>query len=98
MSVKSDTGSTTGALSSIEERSFDHVPEDERHGQPRQVFYMWFGISATIFSLVTGFVGITLGLSFWWTLLSIVIGNVLVPGATTVEHLKQLVADARKQG
>jgi nucleobase:cation symporter-1, NCS1 family len=77
VSVKSDTGSTTGALSSIEERSFDHVPEDERHGQPRQVFYMWFGISATIFSLVTGFVGITLGLSFWWTLLSIVIGNVL---------------------
>jgi protein-disulfide isomerase len=27
-----------------------------------------------------------------------IIGNVLVPGATTVEHLKQLVADARKQG
>jgi protein-disulfide isomerase len=27
-----------------------------------------------------------------------VIGNVLVPGATTVEHLKQLVADARKPG
>jgi NCS1 family nucleobase:cation symporter-1 len=77
VSVKSDTGSTAGALSSIEERSFDHVPEDERHGQPRQVFYMWFGISATIFSLVTGFVGITLGLSFWWTLLSIIIGNVL---------------------
>jgi protein-disulfide isomerase len=25
-----------------------------------------------------------------------VVGNVLVPGATTVEHLKQLVADARK--
>ncbi|HEX3488444.1 MAG TPA: cytosine permease [Streptosporangiaceae bacterium] len=77
MSVQPDTGSTSGALSSIEERSFDHVPESERHGQPRQVFYMWFGISATIFSLVTGFVGITLGLSFWWTLLSIVIGNVL---------------------
>jgi protein-disulfide isomerase len=27
-----------------------------------------------------------------------VIGNVLVPGATTVENLKKLVADARKQG
>jgi protein-disulfide isomerase len=26
-----------------------------------------------------------------------VIGNVLVPGATTVDHLKQLVADTRKQ-
>jgi nucleobase:cation symporter-1, NCS1 family len=77
VSVLPDTGSTAGALSAIEERSFDHVPEDERHGEPRQVFYMWFGISATIFSLVTGFVGITLGLSFWWTLLSIIIGNVL---------------------
>jgi NCS1 family nucleobase:cation symporter-1 len=68
---------TAKRLESIEVRSFDYVPPDERHGQPRQVFYMWFGISATIFSLVTGFVGITLGLSFWWTLLSIVIGNVL---------------------
>jgi nucleobase:cation symporter-1, NCS1 family len=64
-------------LDAIETRSFDYVPEDERHGEPRQVFYMWFGISATIFSLVTGFVGITLGLSFWWTLLSVVLGNVL---------------------
>jgi nucleobase:cation symporter-1, NCS1 family len=64
-------------LDSIEVRSFDYVPPDERHGQPQQVFYMWFGISATIFSLVTGFVGITLGLSFWWTLLSVVLGNVL---------------------
>ncbi len=74
MTVQSDTGSR---LDSIEIHSFDHVPDDERHGEPRQVFYMWFGISATIFSLVTGFVGITLGLSFWWTLLSIVLGNVL---------------------
>lgn len=64
-------------LDSIEVRSFDYVPPDERHGEPRQVFYMWFGISATVFSLVTGFVGITLGLSFWWTLLSVVLGNVL---------------------
>jgi NCS1 family nucleobase:cation symporter-1 len=67
----------TNRLDSIEVRSFDYVPPGERHGQPRQVFYMWFGISATIFSLVTGFVGITLGLSFWWTALSIVLGNVL---------------------
>ena len=74
MSAQPDVASP---LDSIETRSFDYVPEDERHGQPRQVFYMWFGISATIFSLVTGFVGITLGLSFWWTLLSIIVGNVL---------------------
>lgn len=64
-------------LEGIEVRSFDYVPEDERHGQPSQLFYMWFGISATIFSLVTGFVGVSLGLSFWWAMLAIVIGNLL---------------------
>lgn len=74
MSAQHDTASR---LDAIETRSFDYVPEDERHGEPRQVFYMWFGISATIFSLVTGFVGITLGLSFWWTLLAVILGNVL---------------------
>jgi nucleobase:cation symporter-1, NCS1 family len=74
MSAQQDTANR---LDAIETRSFDYVPEDERHGEPRQVFYMWFGISATIFSLVTGFVGITLGLSFWWTLLSVILGNVL---------------------
>lgn len=63
------------SVESIEEHSFDHVPDAERHGQPRQVFYMWFGINSTVFSLVTGFIGITHGLSFWWTLAAIVIGN-----------------------
>jgi nucleobase:cation symporter-1, NCS1 family len=74
MSARQETASR---LDAIEERSFDYVPQDERHGEPKQVFYMWFGISATIFSLVTGFVGITLGLSFWWTLLAVILGNVL---------------------
>jgi nucleobase:cation symporter-1, NCS1 family len=62
---------------SIETRSFDFVPLDERHGQPDQMFYMWFGINANIIPLVAGFIGISLGLSFWWTLLAILIGNAL---------------------
>jgi NCS1 family nucleobase:cation symporter-1 len=41
------------------------------------MFYMWFGINAGILNLVTGFIGISLGLGFWWTLLAILIGNVL---------------------
>jgi nucleobase:cation symporter-1, NCS1 family len=52
------------------------VPLDERHGQPNQMFYMWFGINANIGALVVGFIGISLGLSFWWTFLAILIGNV----------------------
>lgn len=75
MGAEAAAGSS--AIDSIEVRSFDYVPESERHGQPKQVFYMWFGISATVFSLVTGYVGITLGLSFWWTVVAVLLGNVL---------------------
>ena len=71
MSTQSESARGFGA---IESRSFDFVPEDERHGAPRQVFYMWFGINAQVFGLVTGFIGIALGLAFWWALLAIVIG------------------------
>ncbi len=69
------TGSeSAGGISGIESRSFDFVPEEERHGAPRQVFYMWFGINAQVFGLVTGFIGIAMGLNFWYSLLAIVIG------------------------
>lgn len=76
MSVSTETGAGR-PRGSIETRSFDYVPLDERHGQPNQMFYMWFGINANIAPLVTGFIGISLGLSFWWTLLAILAGNVL---------------------
>jgi nucleobase:cation symporter-1, NCS1 family len=72
VSVTTETG-----RGSIETRSFDYVPLDERYGQPKQMFYMWFGINANITPLVAGFIGISLGLDFWWTLLAILIGNVL---------------------
>jgi nucleobase:cation symporter-1, NCS1 family len=41
------------------------------------MFYMWFGINMNVVLLVTGFIGIGLGLSFWGTLLAIVFGNIL---------------------
>lgn len=76
MSVTTETGAGR-PRGSIETRSFDYVPLDERYGRPNQMLYMWFGINANITPLVTGFIGISLGLSFWWTLLAILIGNVL---------------------
>lgn len=61
----------------IEVHSFDYVPESERHGKTSQCFYMFFGINASMFTVVTGFVGITLGLSLWWTLVAVLVGNLL---------------------
>lgn len=64
-------------LTGIEVRSFDYVPLEERHGHVRQLFFLWFGENAQIFAVVTGALGITMGLNVWWTLLAILIGNLL---------------------
>jgi nucleobase:cation symporter-1, NCS1 family len=61
----------------IEEHSFDYVPVSERHGEPRSLFFVWFGASAHVLTVVTGAVAIGLGLNFWWALVAIVAGNLL---------------------
>ena len=66
-----------GQSSVIEAHSFDFVPLDERHGRPRNLFFLWFGENAQIFAVVTGVIGIVLGLSLWWTVVAILIGNLL---------------------
>jgi nucleobase:cation symporter-1, NCS1 family len=66
---------TGSATSVIESHSYEHVPLSERHGKPRSLFFIWFGASAHVLTVVTGAIGIAAGLGFWWTLLAIVIGN-----------------------
>lgn len=66
---------TGSATSVIEGHSYDYVPVSERHGKPRSQFFIWFGASAHVLTVVTGAIGIAAGLGFWWTLLAIVIGN-----------------------
>jgi NCS1 family nucleobase:cation symporter-1 len=61
----------------IEEHSFDYVPVSERHGEPRSLFFVWFGASAHVLTVVTGAIAITLGLNFWWALVAIVVGNLV---------------------
>jgi nucleobase:cation symporter-1, NCS1 family len=61
----------------IEEHSYDYVPVNERHGEPRSLFFVWFGASAHVLTVVTGAIAISLGLSFWWALIAILAGNLL---------------------
>lgn len=65
----------TETARSVEGRSYEYVPESERHGKPSSQFFIWFGASAHVLTVVTGVIGIAAGLGFWWTLLAIVIGN-----------------------
>jgi nucleobase:cation symporter-1, NCS1 family len=59
----------------LEVHGHDYIPLNERHGKARNLFYLWFGENMTIFALVTGALGISLGLNFWWTCLAIILGT-----------------------
>jgi NCS1 family nucleobase:cation symporter-1 len=85
MSVKSPEAPTQGAPSGIrgiETRSIDWVPESERHGKLWHQAPLWFLGNFQYFSIPIGFVGPSLGLSLWWTIVAgtagILVGTVFM--------------------
>lgn len=58
----------------IEVRSIDYVPHAERHGKVWHQGPFWFAGNFVLVTMVTGFLGVALGLSLGWTLLAIVLG------------------------
>jgi NCS1 family nucleobase:cation symporter-1 len=66
----------------METRSIDFVPENERHGSPRSLFTVWFAANMQITTVVTGALAVVIGLSLPWAILAVVVGNVL--GATVM--------------
>lgn len=61
--------------SMVEQRGIDAVPENERHGRPRDLFFLWFGTNANVFYIINGALLISLGLSFTQSLAIILLGN-----------------------
>src|ERR1700754_4141759 len=62
------------ALRAIEVRSIDWVPEDERHGKIWHQAPLWFLGNFQYFSIPIGFVGPSLGLSMWWSIVGGLLG------------------------
>jgi nucleobase:cation symporter-1, NCS1 family len=60
----------------VESRSFDYVPESERHGTVRTQVQFWFMVNATLITLFTGAVGPAMGLGLSWTLIAVVLGSI----------------------
>jgi Permease for cytosine/purines, uracil, thiamine, allantoin len=62
----------------LERRTIDIIPLDERHGKPRDLFTIWFSSNIMPLTFVTGALApAVFGLSFWWSLIAIVLGNVV---------------------
>ncbi|GAA4404065.1 purine-cytosine permease family protein [Tsukamurella soli] len=77
MTDRSASRSDEAAPRRIESRSYEYVPLDERHGETRSLFSLWFGEQLSSFTLVTGSLAIVAGLNFWWAIVAIVAGNLI---------------------
>ena len=50
----------------LEQNSIGQIPSTERHGRPRDLFFVWFGANMFLITSVTGGLGTTVfGLPFW---------------------------------
>jgi len=72
------TVSEEWGATSIEQRTIAPVPTELRHGRPRDLFTLWFGSNLMLLTIVTGALAtVVFGLSLWWALVAILVGNVL---------------------
>ncbi|CEO88750.1 purine-cytosine permease family protein [Syntrophaceticus schinkii] len=60
----------------VEPFGVEKIPKEERHGQPKQMFTLWFATNLNVVTWFTGFLGIEFGLSLKYAILAIIIGNV----------------------
>jgi len=61
----------------VEKRSIDFIPEAERHGEPRSLFFVWFGANANITTVAAGVLPVSMGLNLFWSALSILLGSLV---------------------
>ena len=70
----SGTEFSTPRESTIEQHSIDYIPNSERHGKVWHQGPFWFTGNFVLPTLVTGFLGPSLGLSVWFSVLAIFLG------------------------
>ena len=89
----SDTSLDSNRESVIEQHSIDYIPHSERHGKVWHQDPFWFTGNFVLPTLVTGFIGPSMGLSVWFSVLSILLGALLasyIPNADPILALHQI--------
>jgi NCS1 family nucleobase:cation symporter-1 len=61
----------------IENRSIEFIPENERYGKPSRLFTIWFSANMQVTTLVVGTLGVAAGLSVFWTIIGLILGNLI---------------------
>ncbi|WP_299541372.1 cytosine permease [uncultured Streptomyces sp.] len=68
-------GSDADEVFQVEQHGIDPIPDEERHGGPRDLFWLWFGSNLTFTYVINGALAVSFGLSFWQAVLAVVAGG-----------------------
>jgi NCS1 family nucleobase:cation symporter-1 len=71
------SGETANELWRIEQHGIDAIPDDERSGKARDLFWVWLGGNVSLTYIIIGAALVGLGLGFWAAVGAIVLGNLL---------------------
>ncbi|MEV0374431.1 cytosine permease [Streptomyces sp. NPDC050636] len=59
----------------VETHGIDPIPDDERHGSAKDLFWLWFGSNLTFTYVINGALAVGFGLSFWQATAVVVLGG-----------------------
>jgi purine-cytosine permease-like protein len=67
-------GTGVDVIGRIETRGVDYIPEAERHSNPRELGYVFFGTQLCFGIIVLGYLPISFGLAWWGAVTSTLVG------------------------
>jgi NCS1 family nucleobase:cation symporter-1 len=75
MTIAAEQAEPAAGGLSIERHSIDHIPACERHGRVASLFPIWFAANMQVTTIVTGALGVILGLTLPWAVVALTLGN-----------------------
>ncbi|MGW7561551.1 purine-cytosine permease family protein [Streptomyces sp. NPDC054757] len=69
------TGVSSDEVFQVETHGIDPIPDEDRHGSAKDIFWLWFGSNLTFTYVINGALAVGFGLSFWQATAAVVIGG-----------------------
>ncbi len=66
-----------GSVIKVEQTGIDYLPNDQRHSNALNLFYVFFGSQMCLGIIVVGVLPVTFGLGFWDSLTSVTVGTAI---------------------
>ena len=67
--------SDTDEFGRVEVHGIDYIPPSERHGKPRELFWVWTSVNVNYLYILLGGLLMVYGLTIWQALAVVVVGN-----------------------